>query len=263
MLAGRHPVQHAINRTIAGGPRFPFIWLYELEGDQDQPPTATTTPVGDLSFAYRELCLESMDYAYVRIPLWRRPAREYCPVAYTARGFCGPCRSEAPYFESGLSTSDRLDTMRQALPLDLAFPVLELRPEAAGPGMWFAPDVRGVDCEVYNPFYFQRGSGKPGSCPHVAPPRACFQSIYGLGCLDTTEPVYNQPIAFWTSAYAHRVADVPGAVAARSIVFGFQPVVVNPAQFQVVMDVILFDEWQLPRGGNATTSLGSSHEPGN
>jgi hypothetical protein len=248
MLAGRHPVQHAIDRNFfSSSAKFPFIWLWDLEGDQAlaDAPTSSSVPIGDLSFAYRELCLESMDYAYVRNTLWRRSSgnnREYCPVS-TVRH---------------LSGSEKNHTMRTAVPLDVSFPTLELRPEAAGPGMWFDPDVRGVDCEVYNPFYFQRGSGKAGSCPHVSAPRPCFEPIYGLGCNDTQEFVYNQTIVYWTSAYADRVADVPGAVAARSIVFGFQPVVIKPAQFQQVMDMILFDEWQLPRGGNATATVGTA-----
>jgi hypothetical protein len=184
-----------------------------------------------------------MDYSLEKTQLWRRIAgqtREWCPVS-TVRA------------HGGIPTSDREDTMREALSLDPHFPTMALRDEAAGPGQWYAPEFRGVDAEIYNPFYYQRNSGLPGSCPHVPAPRSCFQPVYGLGCLDTLEPTYNQPVAFWTSAFANRIADVPGAVGARSIVFGFPPVFFEEADFQPVMNHILFDEWQLPRSENLSS----------
>ena len=243
MIAGRHPINLVINRAEDGnaGLRFPVIFLYDLEGGQTGTSGPVLSPtVGELSFAYRELCLETMDYSLMKTQLWRRFAgqsREWCPIS-TVRA------------HGGITTSDREDTMREALSLDPDFPTMALRDEAAAPGQFYAPDARGVDAEVYNPFYYQRSSGLPGSCPHVPAPRACFQPVYGLGCLDTLEPTYNQPIAFWTSAYADRVADVPGAVAAKSIVFGFPPVFFEEEDFQPVMNHILFDEWQLPSNSN-------------
>jgi hypothetical protein len=78
-------------------------------------------------------------------------------------------------------------------------------------------------------------------------PRSCFQPIYGLGCNDVNEPTYNQPVAFFTSAYADRVADVPGAIGARSAVFGFPPVMFNPDEVRPAIEYIMFNEWQLPR----------------
>ena len=242
MIAGKHPLNLVINRAEDGlsALRYPVIWLYDLEGGQTASGPVLSPTVGELSFAYRELCLETMDYSLEKTQLWRRIAggtREWCPVSTVrARG--------------GIPTSDREDTMREARSLDPNFPTIALRNEAAGPGQWYAPENRGVDAEIYNPFYYQRNSGLPGSCPHVPAPRPCFQAVYGLGCLDTLEPTYNQPVAFWTSAFANRVADVPGAVGARSIVFGFPPVFFEEADFQPVMDHILYDEWQLPRTAN-------------
>jgi len=64
------------------------------------------------------------------------------------------------------------------------------------------------------------------------------------------EPTYHQPIAFWTSAFADRVAEAPGAVAARSIVFGFSPVFIRPVEMQKALDFVFFDEWKLPKRVN-------------
>jgi len=114
----------------------------------------------------------------------------------------------------------------------------------AAPGRAYAPETQGIDVEVYNPSYFRTGQ----ACQFVPAPRACFEPIYGLVCLDATERTYLQPVAFWTSAYAGIVAqDIPGAVAARSAVFGFPPVYFNPSEVKPAIEYILFDEWQLPR----------------
>jgi hypothetical protein len=134
--------------------------------------------------------------------------------------------------------------MRDAQPLDPNFPALTLRPEVAGPGRAYAPEAQGIDAEVYNPSYFRTGQ----ACPYVPPPRGCFEPIYALVCRDTSERTYLQPVAFWTGVYAGVVAqDIPGAVGARSAVFGFPPVYFNPAQVKPAIEFILFDEWQLPR----------------
>jgi len=249
MVAGYHPIQHVISRAWDGsaGLRFPVIWLYELEGKQDGAPVLSPT-VGELSFAYRELCLETMDYAYQKTTLVR-PAtgarRLYCPSSQVRN-------------RGGTSSTERDDTMREAISLDPHFPTLALRDEVAAPGKFYDPAQRGLDVEVYNPFYYQRNSGMAGACQYVPSPRSCFQPIYGLGCFDTLEPVYHQPIAFWTSAYADRVADIPGAVGARSVVFGFPPVFFEENEFQQVSDYILFEEWKLPRSANLTAGTGAT-----
>ncbi len=82
--------------------------------------------------------------------------------------------------------------------------------------------------------------------------RGCFQPIYGLECFDTSEPTYGQPVAFWTSVFLHRKAEVPGAIYARSAVFGFPPVMFTPGEkgtgegSRAAIEKILFDEWKLP-----------------
>ncbi|HEX6942973.1 MAG TPA: hypothetical protein VF128_08585 [Gemmatimonadaceae bacterium] len=256
MIAGRHPIQLVANRTYYGnnGLRYPVIWAYELEGEQATAPTAEAqaNPIGDLSFAYRELCLETMDYAVLdKLTIWRRSTgskREYCPTS-NVRGPTG-------------TASVTGDGIRFAAPLLGGYPTLNLRSEVTGADGWYREDVRSLDSEVYNPRYFQRTSGVFGSCNYAAPPRPCFQPIYGLGCLDTAEEVYNQPIAFFTSAYADRVADVPGAVAARSVVFGFPPVFMDPVAFRQTMDKILFDEWKLPRGASVSATAAGNASNG-
>lgn len=238
MVCGRTPLSCVVNRALwRGSTKYPLIFLYELEGKQDGTPDVNN-PVGDLSFAYRELCLETLDYSNFATIQLLRGNKQYCRIDLV--------RPHGP-----IATSPRDDAMREALPLDPNFPTLSLRPEAAGPGRWFEPSHLGIDAEVYNPLYFRKSSGKPGSCVYVpTAPRSCFQPIYGLGCIDTQELTYNQPVAFWTSAFADRVADAPGAVGARSVVFGFPPVYFNPSEFHPAMDYILFNEWKLPRSNN-------------
>jgi hypothetical protein len=132
--------------------------------------------------------------------------------------------------------------MRHGIPIDPHFQTIELRPEAAAEGKAYDPVTRGLDTEVYNPQYFF------DLCQYTpASARECFEPIWGLGCLDANEPTYNQPVAFWTSAFADRVAEAPGAVGARSVVFGFPPVYFKPEQMKPAFEQILFGEWQLPR----------------
>ncbi|HKW15286.1 MAG TPA: hypothetical protein VJS69_12435, partial [Candidatus Krumholzibacteria bacterium] len=160
------------------------------------------------------------------------------------------CRIDAIRPHGPGTTSPRDDTMREARSKDPHFPTLPLRPEASAPGQWYDPAVRGLDVEVYNPAYFRQSF-----CQYVpANTRPCFQPIYGLGCFDTLELTYDQPIAFWTSALADHVADVPGAVGARSLVFGFPPVFLPPDEFKPSMEYILFDEWKLPRSPLVTVT---------
>jgi hypothetical protein len=77
--------------------------------------------------------------------------------------------------------------------------------------------------------------------------RWCFEPIYGHGCLNTASLVYGAPIAFWTRTFADRVPDAGGGPAAKSVVWGFEPVFFKPEQVKTALDLILFDEWQLPR----------------
>jgi hypothetical protein len=236
MVCGNFPVQDVVSRTYTKNVRFPIIWLYELEGKQSDAPVLDPT-VGDLSFAYRELCLETMDFA-IQNTQRVRGKNQYCRI--------DGLRPHGP-----AATSARDDTFRGAYALDPNFPSLSMRHEASDPGQWYDPTQRGLDCEVYNPAYFRLGA----ACQYVPRnPRPCFQPIYGLECFDTLEPTYHQPIAFWTSAYADRIADVPGAVGARSVVFGFPPVFLPPDEFRPGMEYILFNEWKLPKNNNLRAS---------
>jgi hypothetical protein len=233
LIAGQQPVQNVLPRRADLTVRWPMIPLYETEDPQTGSPDVSDPP-GDHGFAYQDLCLEAIDYGYLPTARARLPGsgsnRRYCPVS--------------PGYRQPGSASTRDDTMREAQPLDPDFPALSLRPEVAGTGRAYAPESQGIDAEVYNPSYFQVGQ----ACQFVPAPRPCFEPIYGLVCRDTGERTYLQPVAFWTSVYADVVAqDIPGAVAARSAVFGFPPVYFNPGQMKPAIEHIMFDEWQLPR----------------
>jgi hypothetical protein len=228
LIAGQYPVTMSINADFTTADlHFPVVFLYDLDQRkhrQDQLPEVADLS-GDESFPYRELCLETMEYAFVDATRWR-----------DARMIC---RNDT---RRTLDNSMRDHTMRAALPLDPAFSRLELRPEAAAPGKFYEPDQRGLDAEVYNPQYFA------DLCVYVPRhPRSCFDPIFGLDCLDTGEPVYGEPVAFWTSEFADKVADAPGAVGARSAVFGFPPVMCKPDQSKAAIEYVLFEEWMLPR----------------
>jgi hypothetical protein len=228
-ISGNHPVSMGINANVQlDAFRFPIIFVYELDGDQTTTPNAGTRLAGDESFVYKELCLETMDFAFTN-HIRRRAGNVQgnCPV--------NQVRTVPP-------GARRDHTMRAAIPVDTLFPRLELRPEAAAEGRAYHVSVKGYDAEVYNPPYFPRICFTASRTP-----RPCFQPIYELECLDTGEPTYRAPVAFWTSAFADRIADAPGAVAARSVVFGFPPVYFKPEQMRGVIEAIVFDEWQLPR----------------
>ncbi len=236
LIAGNHPTQNVRSRTRSPVVRWPMLPLYELEPGSTQtgtqPITLANRP-GEVEFAWQSLCLDAIDFADLTITQARLSGsganQRYCPINQ---------------WRSINGSSVRDDALRSAIPLDPSFSPIALRPEAAGPGKFYSPETRGYKVEVYNPAYFRQG----GACAFVPPPRSCFEPIYGLVCLDTAEPTYQQPIAFWTSAFANVVAeDIPGAVAARSAVFGFPPVYFNPSEIKPAIEHILFDEWQLPR----------------
>ena len=237
LIAGNHPVQNVVPRFGTFQVRWPMIPLYELEPGNTQigspKPNDLTNPPGDVSFSYRELCVDVIDYGI----LTNQRARLNGTGSNTR--YCGISAWRQP---NGQSRRD--DGMRTGIPVDLNFPPISLRPECAGTGRLFAPSSQSIDVEVYNPAYFRVGA----ACQYVQPPRACFEPIYLLGCLDTNERTYQQPVAFWTSTFADVVAeDIPGAVGARSVVFGFPPVYFNPGEIKPGIEYILFNEWQLPR----------------
>jgi hypothetical protein len=235
LIAGQHPLQNVVVRAGSNYMRYPFVPLFEAES----PATQSSTPnianqPGLANFAYREMCVDVIDYAYTNANRLRRLQANWCRVTAAIRAQEGSLRD---------------DTMREARPIDPSFPTLTLRPECTAPGKKYQPSEQGLDVEIYNPRYFMV------ACPQVPDAvRSCFQPIYGVGMFDVGEPTYNQPVAFFTSAYADRVADVPGAVAARSVVFGFPPVYFNPDEVREAIEVIMFDEWKLPRKPIAAAS---------
>jgi hypothetical protein len=246
LIAGNHPIQNVKQRVGTFSVRWPLIPLYELERDLGQffpnpDPDDLANPPGDECFAYKHLCLEVIDFAFLtgqRVRLLGAVNNQrYCAVS--------------PGWRTPNAQSRRDDTMRTGIPLDPNFPAISLRPECGDAGRYFAPTTQGLDVEVYNPAYFRQGA----ACDYVPPPRACFEPIWGLGCLDTAELAYQQPVAFWTGAFADVVSDdIAGAVGARSVVFGFPPVYFNPAQMKIAIEYIVFDEWQLPRVGTAAAA---------
>jgi hypothetical protein len=234
LLCGEQIMTASINRETFSpySPVFPLIFRYELGGDQQAPypePFMGLEEIGDESFAYNDCCLNVLDIAYIsnRLNIRRATGPHTCPV-----------NTIRPTPQSGMN-----DGLRTALPAagGYDFPALTLRPEAAAPGKWFAPDRLGLNSDIYNPPYFE------DVCSEYTEygTRSCFEPIYGNGCLNTGSKIYNAPVAFWTSVYADRVPDAGGGPAARSAVWGFSPVYFNPAQVREALEIVLFDEWGL------------------
>lgn len=230
MLCGDQPLTQgiAIEGFFSAAERYPFIFKYELEGNQSgnySDQVQAGNPVGDKSFAYQEACVNVLDIAY--------PG--YSEIRNTFENGCGV---------EQVRTIDReMEGLREAMPIDPNFPTLELRPEVAGAGKTYAPDRAGLNDELYNPPYF-------ASCgaAELRNRRDCFDPVYGHGCLNEDSPIYNAPIAFWSSTYGDVVAEEPDdAVPARSFFMGVEPFFFRPDQVSGMMEAILFDEWQLPR----------------
>jgi hypothetical protein len=235
LLCGEQPMTAVINpNAYAGGtrsPGYPLIFRYELTGDQDgsyEDSEIGQSGVGELSFAYNECCLNVIEISSItNKKLVRQFPAHSCGVILTR------------------DHSLRTDGLRFAIPMDdsLSFPMLELRPEVADAGKVYSEDRRGLVNDIYNPPYFQ------DICPRVAetdPLRSCFQPIYGHGCLNEGSVIYGAPVAFWTSTYGDRIPAGPGTVAARSAIWGFEPVFFKPDQVREALEIILFEEWKLP-----------------
>ena len=118
-----------------------------------------------------------------------------------------------------------------------------MRPEVSDPGKAYAPERQGLNSEIYNPEYFA-----VCSATGLSTPRDCFEPVYGHVCIDTRSPIYDAPVAFWSSRYADIVPQAPpDGIAARSFYMGVEPFYFKPIQVKEMMNIILFDEWQLPR----------------
>jgi hypothetical protein len=237
MVSGQHPVSMSIDKNYTpDGMRYPLIWKYEIDlvrhSQEDGPsPEMVEDPPGDQTAPYLDFCLETMDIALSEFRL-RRGAAYVCPVDGRDQRWIPP----GDYDEYR-----RTRSLRAAAPLDLNFPRLELRPEVSASGKAYAPENQGLNVEVYNAQYFF------DNCLYAQGSRDCFEPIYGLECFYTEEPTFMQPVAFWTSTHADVVAEAPGAIPARSVVFGFQPVMFDTTAAREAIERVLFDEWRLPR----------------
>jgi hypothetical protein len=221
MLCGYQPLTMVM---IVDNKRFPFIFQYELLGDQDGDYSdQIDNPVGENSFAYKEMCIDVIDIAYSSWGHLRKADENGCGVTHIR------------------TVDPRRDGLRECIPIDPHFPPLILRPEAAGPGKVYAPELSGLNDELYNPPYFRCGQLDLG-------PRDCFEPIYGHGCLNQNSAIYMAPNASWSSVFAHVVPKVDAGigVAARSAIWGFEPAYLDTAQARNALEYILFEEWQLP-----------------
>jgi hypothetical protein len=242
LLCGNQLMTMVVNPEVfvgAGINLFPMIFRYELGGDQDGTYTSGgnnvgVVGIGENSFGYNECCVNVLDVTYIQnINQVRRSGEDQrCGVNLIRE------------------RSRTRDGMRTALPVDVTsgggFPQLDLRPEVSSPGRFF--EFTGLVTDLYNPPYFSNmtpcGTPPPG-VTETEPQRDCYQSIYANGCNNTSSLVYGADVAFWTSVFENRVADVPGAVGARSAVWGFHPVYFNPDQVKEAIGIIVHDEWQL------------------
>lgn len=239
LLCGQQIMALVINSSELPLPRYPLIFRYELGGDQDGTyddygkNELGRIGVGEGSFAYNVCCLNVLDATYVPNSNQTRrgaPGAQRCPV-------------------DQIRDHDQVaDGLRTALPLDVmtgpGFPQLDLRPEVAGQGKFY--ESVGLIADIYNPAYFSAPGMPCASAAETDPPRSCFQPIYGNGCNSTLSVIYNDAVAFWTSRYADRVPEA-GGVAARSAVWGFHPVFFETDEVKEGLQVILHDEWALPR----------------
>jgi hypothetical protein len=222
LFVGQNIMTTALNEGRFRPITYPVIFRYEVYGDQSG---SRPIPVGESSVAYNDCCLNVIDIAYIQNPNGRRRLPDACPII-------------------GIRDHNRrTDGLRACVPLDTAFPRLELRPEVSMPGRWYHESARGLNTDVYNPPYFG------AMCNHLtetSPPRDCFQPIWGLECLNASSAIYGAPVAFWSSRHASRIP--PAGQPGRSAVWGFEPIFFNPSEVKEALNVILFDEWKLPRG---------------
>lgn len=243
LLAGQHVMALTIDPQdfIAHAPLYPLIFRYELAGDQEDGiyggQDVGVRGIGEDSFAYAECCLNVLDIAYLQNPNQiRLPTNQFGPAS---------CPVDDLRDHDG-----RTDGLRTALPLDAktggGFPNLTLRAQVASdPTRFYHETKLGLDCDIYNPLYFAEMT-PCGIQAELQPPRGCIEPIYGNGCLNQASNIYGAAVAFWTSQFAAVIPDA-GGVAARSAVWGFHPVYFNPAEVKQALEIILFDEWLLPR----------------
>jgi hypothetical protein len=222
LLCGQNIMTTVINETRFRPVTYPVIFRYELYGNQSGNHTGTG---GENSVAYNNCCLNVLDIAFIQNPNGVRHSPSACPV------------------DRIRDRNRTTDGLRACVPIDESFPRLTLRPEVSGLNLWYHESRRGLNCDLYNPPYFGTICN---DLAETSPPRDCFQPMYGLECLNTSSAIFGAPVAFWSSRHASRIP--PAGVPARSAVWGFEPVFFNPSQVKQAINIILFDEWKLPRG---------------
>ena len=218
---------------------YPLIFRYELGGDQDgrydgEGNNVGKYGVGENSFAYAECCLNVIDIAYIDSPnSVRKPPNQPSPVG---------CPVNLLREHRGVN-----DGIRSCTPVDVThkFPRLDLRPEVSTAGRFYAEQTLGLNSDLYNPRYFHRDTACKRTA-EIVPRRDCFKPIYILRCRNLDSVVFGAPIAFWTTVFDRPIGS-SHTVPARSAVFGFHPVFFEPAQVRKAMQIILHDEWKLPR----------------
>jgi hypothetical protein len=182
------------------------------------PSSGCSDNTGVNSMAYRDFCVSVIDKVdgLLRQDLGTDRRIEYDAMRWAV-----------------LDDSDPLTSSMEGFPRRL-----DLWDEVTRTGMFFDPQVRGMFyVEVYDSKYYMDRIG------HQSQP--CFHPLYREVALNTRSVVHNQPVAFWYSSYADRVADKPGCVAAPSVHFGFPLWFYDRVQVDSIATAI-FRTWQVP-----------------
>ncbi|MBN2071150.1 MAG: hypothetical protein JW814_06785 [Candidatus Krumholzibacteriota bacterium] len=114
---------------------------------------------------------------------------------------------------------------------------LDLWDKVTQPGMFFYPQTRGFHyIEIYDADYWMRYVG--------ATSQSCFHPLYRMQAIVSRSVLHNQPVAFWTTKYADRLAPNEEAIRAPSVHFGLPLWFFNRAQVDSVADAI-FTLWEI------------------
>lgn len=173
---------------------------------------------GVFSMAYRDYCVTVLDKVQ---PALRRDSRVPTRlVALDAMSY------------GVKDTRDPITAIHDKLPSSLL-----LWDRVTQPNMFFDPAIRGFYyVELYNPGYWMNTV--------KIQQQYCFHPMFRMRTRSQYSVVNNACVAFWTTKYASVVAEVPTAVAAPSVHFGFPLWFFNRAQVDSIADVI-FREWQI------------------
>jgi len=188
--------QDVASRTYSKGVKYPLIFLYELEGKQDGAPRLD--PVSEISpYAYGAVP-ETLDFSVLPI------GASHAATSSTAASISSGAHQQSGRPAETPGSSSATTTCARRVP--------SIPTSRHGVGgrkrlarVVYDPTVRGSTSRSTTRV-LQEGGGLP-VCAHCA--RSWLPARLRPGCINTTEPTYNQPIAFWTSAYANRVPMCP------------------------------------------------------